>query len=227
MKTKLLFPFLAVLIFASCEKKDDETKPTTEAKAYINTNAGSSWTYHETNSSGVNPVHSDYTLVSSSSDTSINGRTYHVYNYSYGGSQYLNKSGNDYYQYDSIPGLDQVIERLYLKDNASTGTSWKQDLNVSIPSSPLPIPVTLTNKIAEKGLSKDINGTTYTNVIHVTSSISINSALIPATALQSSIDSYYAENYGLIENTTQISIDLFGITQKVDVKTQLQSATLK
>jgi len=225
MKTKILILCLSVLIFSSCQKKDDETSPTTEATTYINTNAGSSWTYHETNSSGINPVNSDYTLVSSSSDTSINGRTYHVYNYSYGGSQYLNKSGSEYYQYDSIPGLDQVIERLYLKDNASEGTSWKQDLSVSIPSSPLPLPVTITNKIAEKGLSKDINGTTYTNVIHVTSSIT--SSLIPATSLQSSIDSYYAEKYGLIENTTKISIDFFGITQNVDVKTELQSATLK
>ena len=225
MKTKLLILGFAVLLFSSCEKNDDNTPPT-ETSTYINTNAGSSWTYHETNSSGITPVNTDYTLVSSSMDTSINGKIYHVFNYSYGGSQYLNISGHEYFQFDSIPGgLNQVFDRLYLKDNVAAGTSWKQDLSVTIPGSPLPVPVTITNTISEKGISREVNGTTYSNVIHV--STSITSSLIPASALTSSIDSYYAEKYGLIENTSVVSLNFFGITKSVNVQTKLTSATLK
>jgi hypothetical protein len=226
MKTKLLILGFAVLLFSSCKKDDNGNTPPTETNAYINTNAGSSWTYHETNSSGITPLNTDYTLVSSSADTSINGKTYHIFNYSYGGSQYLNISGHEYFQFDSIPGgLNQVFDRLYLKDNVAAGTTWKQDLSVTVPDVPLPVPVTITNTISEKGISRDVNGTTYSNVIHV--STSITSSLIPASALTSSIDSYYAEKYGLIENSSVVSLNFFGITKFVDVKTKLTSATLK
>ena len=225
MKTKFLILALAVLLFSSCEK-DDKDESTTETVTYINTNPGSSWTYHETNSSGITPLNTDYTLVSSSTDSSINGKSYHVYNYSYGGSQYLNITGHDYFQYDSIPGgLNQVFDRLYLKDNASVGTTWKQDLSVTVPGVPLPVPATITNTITEKGISREVNGTTYTNVIHV--STTITSSLIPASALTSAIDSYYAEKYGLIENTSVVSLNFFGTTKNVDVQTKLTSATLK
>lgn len=226
MKTKLLIFSFAVLLFASCEKNDDDNTPPAETTTYINTNAGSSWTYHETNSSGITPVNTDYTLVSSPNDTSINGKTYHVFNYSYGGSQYLTVSGHEYFQFDSIPGgLNQVFDRLYLKDNVAAGTSWKQDLSVTIPGVPLPVPVTITNTISEKGISRDVNGTSYSNVIHVNTTIT--SSLIPAGSLTSAIDSYYAEKYGLIENSSVVSLDFFGITKSVNVQTKLTSATLK
>jgi hypothetical protein len=226
MKTNILIFCFAVLLFSACKKDDNGNTPTTQTTTYLNTTSGSSWTYHEINSSGTTPSNTDYTLVSSAKDTSINGKSYHIYNYSYGGNQYLNVTGHDYYQYDSIPGgLNKVFERLYLKDDAAVGTVWKQDLNVNIPGIPLAVPATITNTIAEKGISRNVNGTNYTNVIHVTTTIS--SSLIPSSSLTSSIDSYYAEKFGLIENSSKVSLNFLGASEEVNVETKLTSAILK
>ena len=229
MKTNVFLFCVATLLFTACSKNDDNSNapnpPSTET--YINTNSGSSWTYHESDSSGAVPVNSDYTVTSTSKDTSINSRSYHIYNFSYGGSRYLNISGHDYYQYDSLPGSlgAGVFERLYLKDNVAVGEKWTQNLSVTIPGSPLPVPVTVTNNITEKGISRSVNGTNYTDVIHVTSSVS--STLIPPASLTSSINSYYASKYGLIESTAIVDLDFLGITQKVNLRTKLVSAVLK
>jgi hypothetical protein len=226
MKTNILIFCFAVLLFSACKKDNNGNTPTTQTTTYLNTTSGSSWTYHEINSSGTTPSNTDYTLVSSAKDTSINGKSYHIYNYSYGGNQYLNVTGHDYYQYDSIPGgLNKVFERLYLKDDAAVGTVWKQDLNVNIPGIPLAVPATITNTIAEKGISRNVNGTNYTNVIHVTTTIS--SSLIPSSSLTSSIDSYYAEKFGLIENSSKVSLNFLGASEEVNVETKLTSAILK
>ncbi len=118
--------------------------------------------------------------------------------------------GHDYYQYDSIPVNGGInIERLYLKDNASTGATWNQDFSLTIPGFPLPVPLTVNNQIAEKGISRTVNGTAYSNVIHVSTTLS--SALIPSSAFTSSIDSYYAPKYGLIENTSVINLIIQGL----------------
>lgn len=223
MKT-FTFLLAATLIFSACKKNDSgSTNNTTDV--YLNTTSGSTWSYEQTDQSGTNSP-TDYTVTSTSKDSTINSHKYHVYSYSYGGSQYLGKDGNDYYQYDSIPISGGInIDRLYLKDNVSTGTTWTQNFSLTIPGVPLAVPLTITNKISEKGIDRTVNGTAYSNVIHVTTTLS--SALIPPTALTSSIDSYYAPNYGLIENTSVVSIDFSGIVENVNVKTQLMSANLK
>jgi hypothetical protein len=117
-----------------------------------------------------------------------------------------------------------VFERLYLKDNVNAGATWTQNLSVTVPGSPIPIPITVTYTIAEKGISRTVGSNNYTNVIHVTTSIS--SALIPSASLTTTIDGYYAEKYGLIENSTVIHLDYLGITEDVNVKTTLVSATI-
>ncbi len=90
---------------------------------------------------------------------------------------------------------------------------------------PLPVPVTLTNNIAERDVTKVINGVTYSNVIHTSSSIS--SALIPAEFLATSINTYYAPKYGLIESSTIIQLDYLGLTINANLHTKLISADLK
>ncbi len=224
MKANLFLLFAATLFFTACSKKN--SNQTTTSAAYINTNSGSSWTYHETDSSGATPSNSDYTLTSTSQDSTINGRKYHVYNYSYGGSEYLCHTGTDYYQFDSIPVSGGVnIERLYLKDNASVGTTWSQSFTLSIPNVPIPVPLTLTNKVVEKGISRIVSGTTYSNVTHVSSSIS--SSLIPSSSFTSSIDGYYAPNYGMIESSTVIQLNYLGLTENVNISTNLTGSSLK
>ena len=228
MKTNFFFYCLAVLMVSACSKNDNtkDNPGTPENDTYINTTAGSTWSYHTIDSAGATPAIADYTLTATSRDTSINERTYHIYDYSYGGNQYLNLSSHAYYQYDSIPGGlgAGVFERIYLKDDAAAGTSWKQDFSVTIPGNPLALPVTVTNTISEKGITRTVNGTNYTDVIHVTTNIS--STFIPA-GLTTNINSYYAKNYGLIENSTKVDLDFLGFTQNVDIGTKLTSAALK
>ena len=226
MKIKnLLFPAFA-LFMVSCKKNSQTTTPS-QQDAYLTTSSGSTWQYHQVDSSGSTPVIADYTLTSSARDTMINGKNYHIYDNSTGSLQYLNLTGNDYFQFDSLPsGLGvSAFEQLYLKDNSPAGTTWSQSLSVTVPGIPFPVPVTLTYKIAEKGIVRTVNAKNYSNVIHVSTTLS--SSLIPAASLTSSIDSYYAEKYGLIENTTIINLDYSGIVVYVNIGTKIVTATLK
>jgi hypothetical protein len=86
------------------------------------------------------------------------------------------------------------------------------------------VPVIITNTIAEKGISKTVNGNNYTDVIHV--STSITSTSIP-TGLTSDIHAYYAKKYGLIESSAIVSLNFLGVVQNINVTTKLNSATLK
>jgi len=225
MKTIISFLSL-ILIFSACKKNDSGSSSKTSADVYVNTNTGSSWNYQQTDSSGSTPATSNYTVTSSPNDTTINNRKYHVYNYSYGGSQYLSNSGDDYYQFDSIPVAGgSNIERLYLKDNISTGNTWTQNFNLTVPGFPLPVSLLVTNKIVEKGISKTVNGITYVNVIHVSTGLS--SSLIPSSSFITAIDSYYAPQFGLIENTSKINLNYSGLTENVNSTTQLMSSDLK
>lgn len=221
---KTTFPLLAViLVFAACQKNN--SSPAVSTDVFLNTSSGSSWSYLQTDLSNTNPP-SSYTVTSTSNDTTINSRKYHVYSYSYGGSEYLGVAGHDYYQYDSIPVSGGInIERLYLKDDASVGITWNQDFSLTIPGVPIPVPLTVSNKIVEKGITRTENGTSYSNVIHVSTTLS--SSLIPSSAFSSAIDSYYAPKYGLIENTSVIQLNYLGLVENVNVQTQLMSSSLK
>ena len=136
-------------------------------------------------------------------------------------------TGHDYYQFDSLPlGLGtEPFERLYLKDDIAVGANWVQTLTVDIPALPLPILVTITNTVAEKGISRTINNIEYKNVIHVSTSISAEG--IPPTSLTTDISSYYAPKLGLIENSNVVELDFGGLTESIDIQTKLLSADIK
>jgi hypothetical protein len=230
MKTSLLILCASAVLFSACSKNDDSGQnPPATTDSFMNASVGSTWTYHEVNSSGGTPQASDYTVTSSGRDSMIGSRSYHAYDYSYGGSQYLNRSGHDYYQFDSIPGSADIggvaVERLYLKDNLNKGDTWSQDFNFSLSGIPFPVPVKLTNTVVDKGLSRTVGAQTYTGVFHISSSIS--TSYIPSDNLSSAIDSYYAPGYGLIENSTQVSLNYLTISETVDIETQLTGAVLK
>lgn len=226
MKTIFLIAGFTSFIFTSCTKNSsNNNKPTTAT--YLNTNAGSTWNYHTVDSSGATPTSADYTLTSGSQDTTLNNKKYHIYAISSGGSQYMNLTGNSYYQYDSVPVPGGgKIERLYLEDNAAVNQTWNQSFTLnSIPNSPVAIPLTVTNTVVEKGISRMVNGVNYSNVIHISTNLS--SSLVPSAAFTSAIDSYYAPNYGLIESKTIVHLNYLGITENANMATQLMSATLK
>ena len=216
---------MVIVLVASCGKAKTDAPAPGNTSSYVNLKPASLWTYHESDSSGTTPKSSDYTVTSTSNDTTINSKTYHVYSYSYGGSQYLNLTGSNYYQFDTVPiNGGGSVERIYLEDNLAVGGTWSQTFTLNIQN--IPVPLTVTNKVVEKLNSFVVNNITYNNVIHVSSSIS-SSPLIPAASLTSSIDSYYAPNYGLIQNTTLVNLNYMGFIQNVNTKTQLTSAVLK
>lgn len=224
MRTFILLALPALFLFSSCKKEKSTTETPGENKNYINIAAGSSWQYLEINSTGAVPVQSEYKITSTSSDTTINGKAYHIYSLSYGGSRYLNLSGKDYYEFDTIPGDGiKSFERLYLKSGVSVGTSWSQSENLVVDG--IPIPLKLTNTIVSNTLVKEVQGKSYDKVIHVKTTIS--SDLIPAASLTSDINSFYAPNYGLIENTSKLNLDYLGVKEKIDISTTLKSADLK
>jgi hypothetical protein len=225
MKIKSLVIPVVLLFFISC-KKTTEPTPTPQSNLYLSTSAGSTWTYHQIDSSLATPANLNYTVTSTSKDTAINGKSYHIFTKSFGGNQYLNVTSHDYYQFDSLPaGCGAgVFERLYLKDDAAAGASWTQNQTVNISGVPFPIPVTLTFNIAEKGITMVVNNVTYNNVIHVAATIT--SSLIPSSGLSSSINSYYAEKYGLIKSSTKISLNYMGLIQNVNLFVQLNISTI-
>lgn len=214
------------LLFAAVSCQKTVPKKVQQQAVYLNVSTGSSWSYHEIDSSATIPVISDYTLTCKSTDTLIDNKTYHIYSNSAGGFQYLNLTGDDYYQFDSLPaGLGAAaFENLYLKDNVAVGTNWTQNLSVMVPGFPILVPLTISYSIAEKGISRTVNGQIYSNVIHVTTAIS--SSAIPAADLTTNINMYYAPNFGLIDNSTIVNLNYSGVMEHVNIKAQLTNATL-
>ena len=222
----ILLPFCLIIFLITGCGKDDDTTPIPQEETYVTTSANSTWNYQESDNIPPQSV-TNYTVTSTDRDTTINGKTYHIYNDSDGEERFLNVTGHDYYQYDSLPlGLGAgVFERLYLKDDVAAGDTWVQNLTVDIPSLPIPIPLTITNTVAEKGISRTVNNIEYTNVIHISTRIA--SVLIPVASLNTNISSYYAPKFGLIENSNVVALDYLGVTANINVQTKLLSADLK
>jgi len=185
-----------VFIFSGCGK-DDTPTPATD---YSPLTANSTWTYQT--STGTT-----YTLTSTNKDTTINGKTFHVFTNSNGGNNYMGKSGNDYYRFGVLPGIaPNGFDETYLKDNLDVNGTWTVTQNAMAPGIPTPVPVNLTYTITEKGIQKVVAGKTFTNVIHVKLNIS-------ALGIQGGNgDVYYSAGVGLIESTLVINANpAFGI----------------
>lgn len=217
---KIFSLFIVLSLFASCKKSGSGT-----AELYMNFNAGSTWNYQQVNTAPT-PSTTNYTVTSTNRDTTIVGKKYHVFTNSGGGNQYYNNTGNDYFQFDSIKlaTVAQSIDRLYLKDNAALNSTWAQSISFNLSGVPVPIPLTITNTITETGISKTVNNIVYANVIHVQTTLT--STLIPAASLTSTINTYYARKYGLIENSTVIALNFSGFMNNVNTTTKLMSSNL-
>lgn len=224
MKKHLFSALTACILLISCQNDDTPDQPTPPAETYMNMNAGSRWNYELINNS-TPPTTTTYTVTSTNRDTTITGKTYHIYtNSSTSASEYYRISGGDHYTYESLPAElgGAKVENLYLKAGAAVNTTWSQLETVNFQS--IPLAVTVTHKIEAKGLAKTVNGISYTNVIHVSTSISV--AGVPPTSLVTDIDSYYAPNHGLIENTSKINLNYLTIVNSSDFATRLKTSTL-
>ena len=228
---KVLFACISICSLAiSCSKSNDPVTPAAADK-HMSITAGSIWNYQYTDN--TTPANSySYVLKSSIGDTTASGKTYHVFtNSKTGKNEYYNITGSDYYRLQafSLGGTDTTLENLYLKDGVVAGTSWAQNYTLAVTGVPGGVAVTVTNNIQEKGISRTIGSTSYSNVIHVVTTItSATLATVPGSSLTTNIHYYYAPKYGMIENDSKIDlvVPLLTINQHTDTKTTLVSATI-
>lgn len=216
---KVLFPLAFISLFAiSCKKDDPAPNPSSET--YMNITAGSVRNYRFTDNNDATN-NEDYSLTSTTRDTTAVGKTYHVFtNNSDGSSEYYNKTASDYFQLQDASAIGAgVLENLYLKEGAAVGTSWTQTYNIDLMGTP--VSLVITNRVETTGTSKVVLGNTYNNVIQIKTTISASAGFpIPVT---SDLRSYYAPKFGLIESTNMLNIALAGID--VNTKTELISST--
>lgn len=209
---------LSVLLF-SC-KKDSSTGGSGNTSDYMSLTAGQARTFETTDN--VASSTSSNVSTSTNRDSTVNGRSYHVFTNSDGSSGYFNVSGSDYYSYTELPALSNLqLELLYLKTNLAVNGTWSQSINVTVPGLPFPLPVTISNTIKEKGISRTVGANNYSEVIRVETGIAVSG--LPAGALTTNIQSYYAPRYGLIENTTVLGLNYSGIADSVNTRTVLKA----
>ena len=212
-------------IIISCKK--EVSAPAITSGTYMNFTPNSTWNYDLTDNATATNL--NYTITSSSKDTLAGGKTYHVFTNSTGVNEYYNVSGNDYYVYQSLPAVlgGAAVQNLYLKDNVDINTSWNQTYTFTV--SNLPLTVIITNTVSEKGISKTINTTNYADVIHITTTISLSilGMPLPAGALTTDIQSYYAKNYGMIQSKNKISLNYNGVVDNTDQLINLKVANIK
>lgn len=224
MKKTYYAILVLVIIGISCKKTDSVP---VVAQNYMSLTAGNTWTYEITNNITTATITN---IVSSTSrDSTILSKIYHVFTNSNGASNdYYNitagTTGNDYYTFKNLSAAlpNTTIESIYLKDNAMLGASWSQTINVALfPGVPTTVPITISNTIVEKGISRTVNSKVYTDVIHITTTMATTA--LPLGALVTDIQLYYAPKYGLIESKNKIVVTTLAIN--TDQTTVLKTAS--
>jgi hypothetical protein len=219
---KTFLGIFALLTFGISCKKSDSTPGTTPAQPYMSLTVGSTWDYQITNN--LLPATTTNKVTSSAKDTSIGTKSYHVFTNSNGtGNSYYNITGNEHWTFTNLGVGLNGVENIYLKAGEAVGANWSTNVTVPVGSGGLTTQATITNTIAEKGISKTVNGVAYTDVIRVTTTATV--ANLPAGSLVTDIQSYYAPKVGLIEGKYKISLPLGGIN--IDQNTILKTSTIK
>ena len=193
---------MALLFFSQCKKDDDDNGGNNNTANYSPLTTGSSWTYESDDGTS-------YTLTSSDRDTVIQSRTYKVLTNSNGPNFYRTQSGNDHYQFATIPELGtDGVELLYLKEDAAVNATWQHSQSITVPNIPLPLPATFTYTIKEKGMSRTVKGKEHADVIHVELAVGVT-----GVGTLGGGDFYYAKGVGLIESSLSITFSGTDINQ--------------
>ena len=209
---KIIISALFIATMATSCKKDETVTP--GISKFITTTPGTTWNYQTTDNS-TSEV-STYTRVSSSRDTNISSKVYHIFNNTdiNGTTEaYYNNTGNDYYQFSTLAaGLDP-IDLNYLNDTKIVGETWNQSVSVPVPNAPIPdlmLTIRINYSVVEKGNSLVVNGKTYNNVVKVKSDITIDPVFGLSVTTTSNIYNYYAPKYGLIKSDFNLIASLNG-----------------
>ncbi len=202
----ILVALCGTILFSNCKKEDTPVDPG-PTKDYLPSTAGSTFTYKSVSGGGTNT----YTLTVTANDTSSNSKTYKILTSTDGVNRYRAKIDNNYYQLAAFDGLNiPSFEDLYLKDNAAVNDTWNGAATFPSPLDPTQtINAKLVYTIMEKGISKTVEGKSYSDVIHVKLGLSI-SATIPPIPVPINIDLgggnyYYSLGVGLIKSELNIS----------------------
>ncbi|MES2894362.1 MAG: hypothetical protein V4725_20250 [Bacteroidota bacterium] len=225
---KLLLPTLFFALFAASCQDDDVPVPPATADPYMSLSAGSTWNYELINNS--TSTTSTYTITSTNRDSTVGAKAYHVFTNSAGTpNEYYNITGDDYYNFRKLPSVLGVssVENIYLKDNLAVGQTWSQTYPVTV--SGFAMNITVNNTISETGLSKTVAGTAYTNVIKVTTTfaVTVGGLPLPASALTTDIQNFYAPKVGVINTINKVDINFSGIVDHTDQVINLKSSDIK
>ena len=192
---------VSAFTFNACrENSSSDIIPVSNAGQYLNLNTGSSWEYSADGSTNTTVVKvTDSTKLAFTKNYKIfHSTTLGVTTSNY----YTYKNGNYYLLIAKTAGGYE--ELIYLKDSSEVGKKWSATV------SPNGTSVVYNYEVKENGLTQTINGTTYTNVVHVKLTVPISGY---------TADAYYAPKVGLIKSDA--------ITSGVTSKTELKSYTLK
>lgn len=204
---KGLLPVLFFFVFGciSC-KKDRVVTPS--GGDYLPLTSGSTWKYSYASDGGTRDT---LILTMTGGTTKINGKTYYdaMSTYRQGTSQGYFYAGNHIYTTRSAAvGASVSIELQLLNDTASVGYQW-----TSSPTDDGTLdgqPAKTVNTIVEKGISRTVNGMTFTNVIHTRVQLlyDTGAGIVPTITY----DFYLAKDVGLIENDSN-TLDTFYETE--------------
>ncbi|MFI5162702.1 MAG: hypothetical protein ACHQHN_15590 [Sphingobacteriales bacterium] len=189
-----LFSILAVLTFCCFGCKKD-SNPGPNAGEYLPLTEGSFWKYHYVSDGGT----TDTLIVKMTGGTAvINGRTYYNASsiYKRGTNPGYFYAGNHLYSTRTVEGSQGAIELQLLNDTASVGYTW-----ITVPTADGTLggtPVRTLNTIKEKGITRTLNGKTFTDVIHSQVQLQYNNGSGFSTAV--TYDFYLARGIGPIEN---------------------------
>jgi hypothetical protein len=216
MKKYVYVACVCLLVLSACKKNTtDDTAPTpigfqwpagtSDYAPYTN---GSTFTFETSTGTPAVIDSFTYTVVK---DTVIGGKTFRklesnkpnlgpTYYSNFATNAITEISYNTTFQGFAIPPIAQIV----LKDNEVINASWKDSVIVQVPINGfiIPVPVTFTNTILQKDITKNILAKDYVNTFEVKQIISIpqqfaTAASLPTNSIQ--VNNFYAKGVGRIQ----------------------------
>jgi len=204
MRSKLILSvLLIVVVFAACKKTKSGTTNSTadcQACAYTPSCVGTTYAYVD---SFIGSTSSTRTITYTAAiDTTIGGVVYQKLVTPTGSSYFNCTNGTSTtiaYNVTSVSGTVTLaaIKLVPLKAAAAVGTTWVDSL-----TNPANEVVGYYYTLAEKGISKTVNGVSFSNVIHVNVQDSVDLGPGFGNIGTGSTDYYYSQGVGLIEEDT-------------------------
>ena len=213
---KKWIPFVAalVVIASSCQKElsyensglsgggatggTSGGSSSTDCKAclYMPVCNGAYYTFYDTLPTSTTIVTDTFRVIK---DTSISSKTfvkifspltqaYNYYNCTDGATRVIG------YNQNTLGGNTILLADItFIKANLPVGGTWQDNFN-----NPLGQPIVYNSKIAEKSISRTINGKVFTDVIHVYTEAGIDVPILGFTVVGAT-DYYFAKGVGLVE----------------------------